>query len=161
MSSQSLHLPPPRPRAPCSQLADYQRVVDLYKLRWVDFDIEGGAIKEPASVQRRHRVIRRLQVGVDSRRNWQQVRPCARRQSHVHCWVEIAACVPCLQAANPGLTVSFTLPVLPTGLTADGVNMLKDARGAGVRVDVINLMTMDYGDSAAPGGPRQFRVCFC
>jgi hypothetical protein len=60
--------------------------------------------------------------------------------------------VPLLQAAYPGLTVSFTLPVLPTGLTADGVSMLQDAHAAGVRIDVINLMTMDYGDSAAPGG---------
>jgi hypothetical protein len=59
---------PPRPPPPPiitrhAQLADYKRVVDLYKLRWVDFDIEGGAIKELPSVQRRHRVLKRLQVG--------------------------------------------------------------------------------------------------
>ena len=55
------------------------------------------------------------------------------------------------QAANPGLTISFTLPVLPAGLTADGINLLRDALAKGVRVGVVNLMTMDYGDSAAPG----------
>ncbi len=55
------------------------------------------------------------------------------------------------QAANPGLIVSFTLPVLPTGLTADGVRLLESCAKYGVRVDVVNIMTMDYGDSAAPG----------
>src|SRR4029079_15096457 len=28
-----------------------------------------------------------------------------------------------LQAANPGLTISYTLPVLPTGLNADGPHL--------------------------------------
>lgn len=55
------------------------------------------------------------------------------------------------QAANPGLTLSYTLPVLPAGLTADGVALLVNARARGVRLDVLNIMTMDYGDSAAPG----------
>lgn len=57
-----------------------------------------------------------------------------------------------MQAANPGLTVSFTLPVLPAGLTADGVRLLQSCVSHGVRVDVLNIMSMDYGDSAAPGG---------
>ena len=55
-----------------------------------------------------------------------------------------------LQAANPGLTVSYTLPVLPAGLTADGVYLIQSAVKYGARVDVVNLMTMDFGDSAAP-----------
>ncbi|MGW1838526.1 chitinase [Streptomyces sp. NPDC002067] len=50
-----------------------------------------------------------------------------------------------LKAANPGLTASVTLPVLPTGLTADGVNVLKAAKAAGVKLDNVNIMTMDYG----------------
>ncbi|WP_406134702.1 chitinase [Streptomyces sp. NBC_01089] len=49
-----------------------------------------------------------------------------------------------LKAANPGLTFSVTLPVLPDGLTADGVNILKAAKDAGVKIDVVNVMTMDY-----------------
>lgn len=57
------------------------------------------------------------------------------------------------QARNPGLTLSYTLPVLPAGLTADGVKLLQSCVANGVRVDVVNLMTMDYGDSAAPGEP--------
>jgi hypothetical protein len=47
--------------------------------------------------------------------------------------------------ANPGLTVSYTLPVLPSGLTWDGNNLLKSAAKYGVKVDIVNLMTMDYG----------------
>jgi chitinase len=49
-----------------------------------------------------------------------------------------------LKAANPGLTVSATLPVLPSGLTQDGVNILKSAKSAGLKLDVVNAMTMDY-----------------
>ncbi|MFG2226599.1 chitinase [Streptomyces sp. NPDC048644] len=50
-----------------------------------------------------------------------------------------------LKAKNSGLTASVTLPVLPTGLTADGVNVLKAAKTAGVTLDNVNIMTMDYG----------------
>ncbi|MEU3712033.1 chitinase [Streptomyces catenulae] len=50
-----------------------------------------------------------------------------------------------LKAKNPGLTASVTLPVLPDGLTADGVNVLKAAKTAGVTLDNVNIMTMDYG----------------
>lgn len=40
----------------------YQSVVDQYRLRWIDFDIEGQAVAQPASVDRRNRVLARLQV---------------------------------------------------------------------------------------------------
>ncbi|MFE3168845.1 carbohydrate binding domain-containing protein [Streptomyces sp. NPDC059224] len=49
-----------------------------------------------------------------------------------------------LKASNPGLQFSMTLPVLTSGLTGDGVNILKAAKNAGVRIDVVNVMTMDY-----------------
>lgn len=49
-----------------------------------------------------------------------------------------------LKAGNSGLQFSVTLPVLPSGLTADGVNIIKAAKTAGVKIDVVNLMTMDY-----------------
>jgi chitodextrinase len=52
-----------------------------------------------------------------------------------------------LQKANPGLTISYTLPTFPTGLTYDGVNLLNSAAKYGVNVDIVNLMTMDYGAS--------------
>ncbi|MFJ6907436.1 glycoside hydrolase family 18 protein [Streptomyces griseoluteus] len=50
-----------------------------------------------------------------------------------------------LQAAHPDLDVSYTLPVMPEGLTQDGVNLLADAKANGVRVDGVNIMAMDYG----------------
>ncbi|MFK4110703.1 cellulose binding domain-containing protein [Streptomyces sp. NPDC002176] len=50
-----------------------------------------------------------------------------------------------LQAAHPDLNVSYTLPVMPEGLTQDGVNLLADAKANGVRVDGVNIMAMDYG----------------
>ncbi|MFJ9626399.1 carbohydrate binding domain-containing protein [Streptomyces sp. NPDC101175] len=49
-----------------------------------------------------------------------------------------------LKAANPNLRFSMTLPVLPSGLTADGVNIVKAAKNAGIKIDVLNIMAMDY-----------------
>ncbi len=49
-----------------------------------------------------------------------------------------------LQQANPGLKVSLTLPVLPEGLTADGLAVVRSARDAGVNLDLVNVMAMDY-----------------
>lgn len=52
-----------------------------------------------------------------------------------------------LQKSHPGLDVSFTLPVMPEGLTQPGVDLIADARKNGVRVDAVNVMAMDYGAS--------------
>ena len=91
-----------------SLTAEYQAVVSAYKLKYADFDIEGSAVAEPASVSLRSQAMARL------------------------------------QAANSGLRISLTLPVLPSGLTADGVNVVRAARDAGVNLDVVNIMAMDY-----------------
>lgn len=56
-----------------------------------------------------------------------------------------------LDAANPDLKISFTLPVLTDGLTNDGLNLLKQAVSDGVHVDVVNIMAMDYGAYADTG----------
>ncbi|GGO96869.1 hypothetical protein GCM10012280_57340 [Wenjunlia tyrosinilytica] len=67
-----------------------------------------------------------------------------------------------VQQANPGLRISFTLPVLPEGLTSDGLNVVKSARDAGVTVDVVNIMAMDYyrsvdyGDAAVQAANSTF-----
>ena len=50
-----------------------------------------------------------------------------------------------LQKANPGLKISLTLPVLPEGLTGDGLNVVRSAKNAGVDLDLVNIMAMDYG----------------
>ena len=55
-----------------------------------------------------------------------------------------------LQQARPELEVWYTLPVLPSGLTHDGVNVVDKALEAGVTLDGVNVMAMDYGESAAP-----------
>ncbi|CAL9563559.1 hypothetical protein SUDANB145_04676 [Streptomyces sp. enrichment culture] len=52
-----------------------------------------------------------------------------------------------LQADHPDLDVSFTLPVMPEGLTQPGVDLLADAKENGVTVDTVNIMAMDYGAS--------------
>ncbi|MGX9883039.1 carbohydrate binding domain-containing protein [Streptomyces sp. NPDC002276] len=49
-----------------------------------------------------------------------------------------------LKAANPNLKFSMTLPVLTSGLTGDGVNIVKAAKNAGIKIDVLNIMAMDY-----------------
>jgi hypothetical protein len=49
-----------------------------------------------------------------------------------------------LQTANPNLKISLTLPVLPTGLDGNGLNVVTAARNAGVNLDVVNVMAMDY-----------------
>ncbi|MEU1483718.1 cellulose binding domain-containing protein [Streptomyces sp. NPDC005752] len=52
-----------------------------------------------------------------------------------------------LQEAHPGLDVSFTLPVMPEGLTQPGIDLIADAKGNGVAIDAVNIMAMDYGPS--------------
>jgi hypothetical protein len=89
--------------------AEYQAVIDAYDLAFIDLDVEGAAVADRASVDRR------------------------------------SAALAALQDANPGLEVSLTLPVLPEGLTADGLNVVRSARDAGVELDVVNVMAMDYG----------------
>jgi hypothetical protein len=48
------------------------------------------------------------------------------------------------------LQVQYTLPVEPTGLTADGLAVLQDAVATGTRVDVVNVMTFDYYLASEP-----------
>ncbi|MEU0439827.1 MULTISPECIES: cellulose binding domain-containing protein [unclassified Streptomyces] len=50
-----------------------------------------------------------------------------------------------LQQQHPGLDVSFTLPVMPEGLTQDGVDLLANAKQNGVKISTVNIMAMDYG----------------
>ncbi|MEU2064152.1 chitinase [Streptomyces sp. NPDC013455] len=52
-----------------------------------------------------------------------------------------------LQAERPDLEVSFTLPVMPSGLDADALALLESANTYDVQVATVNLMTMNYGES--------------
>jgi hypothetical protein len=55
-----------------------------------------------------------------------------------------------LQAQDPGLQVSFTLPVLPSGLPSAEDAVLTGAVQAGVNIAAVNVMAMDFGDGPAP-----------
>ena len=101
----------------------YQSVIDAYGLTHIDFDIEGAAVADRASIDRRNEAIAGLQAAA--------------------------------AAAGRTLDVSYTLPVLPTGLTADGLYVLQSAVARGVNVGLVNIMTMDYGDGAAPNPQGQ------
>ncbi len=101
-----------------SLTAAYQSVVTAYGLTHIDFDIEGAAVADHASIDRRSQAIAKLQ------------------QAAI--------------AAGQKLDVWFTLPVLPSGLTADGLFVIQSALRNGVSIAGVNIMTMDYGDSAAP-----------
>ncbi|WP_199875865.1 chitinase [Streptomyces sp. Root1310] len=54
-----------------------------------------------------------------------------------------------LQEERPELEVSFTLPVMPSGLDADSLALLASANKYDVQVSTVNLMTMNYGESYA------------
>ncbi|MEV3992740.1 cellulose binding domain-containing protein [Streptomyces sp. NPDC049837] len=62
-----------------------------------------------------------------------------------------------LQKSHPGLDVSFTLPVMPEGLTQPGVDLLADAKKNGVKIDAVNIMAMDYGP-AYSGDMGQYAI---
>ena len=98
--------------------AAYQTVVTDYNVTHLDFDIEGAAEADHASIDRRSQALAALE--------------------------QAAA------AAGHPLQIWYTLPVLPTGLTADGLYVLQSALKYGVQLAGVNIMTMDYGDSAAP-----------
>ena len=53
-------------------------------------------------------------------------------------------------ARGKRLDVTFTLPVLPSGLTREGLDVLRSAIDNGVEITAVNVMAMDYGDGAAP-----------
>jgi chitinase len=53
-----------------------------------------------------------------------------------------------LQAQDPAVQVDFTLAVAPNGLptgTGSEYALLQDAKAKGVKVSVVNIMTMDFG----------------
>ncbi|HEX4832272.1 MAG TPA: ricin-type beta-trefoil lectin domain protein [Trebonia sp.] len=72
-----------------------------------------------------------------------------------------------LQAEDPAVQVDFTLAVSPQGLptgTGSEYALLQDAKSKGVKVSVVNIMTMDFGngqnalndaESAARGADSQ------
>jgi hypothetical protein len=50
-----------------------------------------------------------------------------------------------LQKKNPGLIISYTLPVDPDGLSEESCALLTDAKAKGVKVDSVDIMVMFFG----------------
>ncbi len=50
------------------------------------------------------------------------------------------------------LAISYTIPVLPTGLTSSGESVLQTSLADGFTPNVVNIMTMDYGTSGTEMG---------
>src|SRR5439155_7102269 len=50
-----------------------------------------------------------------------------------------------LQKKNPGLIISYTLPVDPHGISRASQNLVADAKAKGVKVHSANLMVMYFG----------------
>ena len=50
-----------------------------------------------------------------------------------------------LQKKNPGLIISYTLPVNPDGLSEESRALLIDAKARGVKVDSVDIMVMFFG----------------
>jgi hypothetical protein len=60
--------------------------------------------------------------------------------------------------AGKTLTVQFTLPVMPEGLTQAGLDLLANALARHVEIGVVNVMAMDYGRSYDPNLMGQHAV---
>jgi chitinase len=51
-----------------------------------------------------------------------------------------------LQAQDPSVEVDYTLAVAPNGLPSQELGVLQDAKAQGVKVNLVNIMTMDFGN---------------
>ncbi|HEV2635447.1 MAG TPA: cellulose binding domain-containing protein [Actinocrinis sp.] len=101
-----------------SLTAAYQSVVSAYNLTQIDFDIEGAAVADPASINLRSQAMAALQATA--------------------------------KAAGKSLSITLTLPVLPSGLTAQGLSVVQSAIKYGAVISTVNVMAMDFGDTEAP-----------
>jgi chitinase len=95
-------------------------VINALNATWIDFDIEGEALKNITATTLRNKALVIIQKQ--------------------------------FVATKKPLTVSFTLPVLPTAFTADVLDLLKRAKSANVTINVLNVMAMNFGLSNAPKG---------
>ncbi|HZZ12079.1 MAG TPA: chitinase [Paraburkholderia sp.] len=91
----------------------YQTVIDTYGATHIDFDIEGGAQEDTASLTRNFQAVAQLQSAMATK--------------------------------GTPLHVTLTLPVMPYGLTPDGVSVVNAALTNKVSIDGVNVMAMDYG----------------
>ncbi|MFJ5100880.1 chitinase [Streptomyces sp. NPDC088554] len=90
--------------------AAYAKVLDAVGATRADFDIEGDALTDTASIALRDRALAQLQK-------------------------------------KRALDVTYTLPVMPSGLEKTAVAVLADARDRGVEISAVNIMAMNYSSS--------------
>lgn len=96
------------------KLADaYGAIATTLQSTWLDFDVEGGALKDTAAIDRRNKALA------------------------------------ILQKKRPELRISFTVPVGLSGLNAATKSMFTKVKGAGVRIDLVNIMCMYFTKSKA------------
>ena len=57
-----------------------------------------------------------------------------------------------LQETIKNMRLSLTIPVLPSGLTSEGLGVYNIFVNGGVVLDSVNVMAMDFGQSPAPPG---------
>lgn len=57
-----------------------------------------------------------------------------------------------LNRNRPHVKINYCLPVMPTGLVASGIAILRDAHISGCRIQTVNIMTMDYGQGISNMG---------
>jgi hypothetical protein len=95
--------------------AQYQAVIDAYSFTHIDFDIEGAALADTTSIDRRNKAI----LGLENmaRTNGKQ------------------------------LIVSYTLGAGLSGIGSRQLPVLQNAKSNGVQIDLVNIMTMDYGSA--------------
>lgn len=94
----------------------YQSVLDRYKVKMLDFDIEGSEETNSSANALRVQALKAL------------------------------------KAANSGLVISYTLPVLPSGLDSNGLAIINGVKSGGLALDTVNIMAMDYGSAVPSGG---------
>lgn len=63
-----------------------------------------------------------------------------------------------LQQANPGLSISFTLPSSTTGLEGTSIGLLNNALSHNVNFSIVNLMTMDYNSPQSDMGQQSINA---
>lgn len=111
--------------------AIYQSIIDEYGIKHLDIDIEGASLNSLESG------VSRLLSAILSRPD----APQSHRGAQGH------------QGGEPRVSISFTLPVLPSGLLPNAVALLQMVKDEGFGLDVLNIMAMDYGT----GDPDQGR----
>lgn len=62
-----------------------------------------------------------------------------------------------LQTRHPDLKISFTLPTLPEGLTAEGQGIIQQAKADNINYSV-NIMAMDYGSYYAQKSMGEYAI---